>query len=185
MGRMRSWLRGLVLLPMLLACSSVLAAPDAGAAPEHRVKAAFVFKFADYVEWPVGAFARADSPVVFGVLGGEGLADELARLTAGRTIGGRAVVVRKLAVGEAWTGLHVAFVGGDDAKALADALAAGTGRPVLTITEAPAGAAVAGMINFVVVADKVRFDVALPRAEAARLKISSRLLAVARRVEAP
>jgi hypothetical protein len=80
--------------------------------------------------------------------------------------------------------LHVAFVGGD-ARGLAAALAAGTGRPVLTITAAPPGATTTGMINFVVVDDKVRFDVALPPADAARLKISSRLLAVARKVRAP
>ena len=178
-------LRVLLRLLLLVALALPVATRADTAAPEYRVKAAFVFKFGDYVEWPGDAFARADSPLVFGVLGADALADELARLTAGRTVGGRAVVVRKLAAGEAWTGLHVAFVGGDEPRQLAAALAAGAGKPVLTVTEAREGAATAGMINFVVVADKVRFDVALPDADAARLKISSRLLAVARRVEAP
>ena len=177
---------GVVLrLLMLVALVSPATTRADTAAPEHRVKAAFVYKFGDYVEWPADAFARADSPLVFGVLGADALADELARLTTGRTVAGRAIVVRKLAAGEAWTGLHVAFVGGDDPRQLAAALAAGAGKAVLTITEARDGAARTGMINFVVVADKVRFDVALPAAEAARLKISSRLLGVARKVDAP
>jgi hypothetical protein len=179
-----AWLRTVALFALLWSSSPAVAA-DAGAAPEYRVKAAFVYKFGDYVEWPPEAFARADSPLVFGVVENDVLADELARLAAGRTMGGRAVVVRKLAAGDSWTGLHVAFVGGDDADKLSAALAAGAGRPVLTVTETRAGSVVAGMINFVVVADKVRFDVALPAAEAAGLKISSRLLSVARRVDAP
>jgi hypothetical protein len=170
------------LLVLALASAQAFAAV---AAPEARVKAAFLLKFGDYVEWPADAFARGDSPVVLGVAGSDAVADELARLAAGRSVGGRAVVVRKLAEGEAWNGVHVAFVGGDDPGRLAAALAAGKGRPVLTITEAREASTVAGMINFVVVADKVRFDVDLPPAEAARLKISSRLLAVARRVVAP
>ena len=183
MRRAGAWWRSLALVALLLS-SPVAAAPPA-AAPEYRVKAAFVYKFCDYVEWPPGAFPAADSPLVFGVIGADALADELARLTAGRTVGGRAIVVRKLAPGQAWTGLHVAFVGGDDPDLLAAALAAGAGRPVLTVTEAREDAASRGMINFVLVDDKVRFDVAVPPADSARLKISSRLLAVARRVEAP
>lgn len=181
--RIAAVLRAFALLALWLSSLAHASGPDAGATPEYRVKAAFVYKFGDYVQWPADAFARADSPVVFGVLGSDALADELARLSAGRTLGGRDVVVRKLVAGEAWAGLHVVFVGGEDATRVAAALAAGAGRPVLTVTEARSGAA--GMINFVVVADKVRFDVALPPAEAARLKISSRLLAVARRVLAP
>ena len=178
MGRVAAWLRRIAVVALLASASF------ASASPGHRVKAAFVYKFGEYVEWPAEAFARADSPLVIGVSGADALADELERLTSGRSVGGRAIVVRKLAPGASWEGLHVAFLGGDDAKQLAGAIAAGAGRPVLTITEATEARA-AGMINFVVVEGKVRFDVALPAAEASRLKISSRLLGVARKVVVP
>jgi hypothetical protein len=178
-----AWRRWVVQAMLVVACL-VASAAQAQALPEAQVKAAFVFKFGDYVEWPPDAFARADDPVVFGVVGADRLADELARLAVGRKVGGRPVVVRKLAVDDALVGLHVVFVGGDDPARVAAALAAARDKPVLTVTEAREGAA-AGMINFVVVAGKVRFDVALPPAEAAQLKISSRLLAVARRVVPP
>ena len=173
------------LFACLLLVMGPVAATAAEAPIEVRVKAAFVYKFGDYVEWPAGTFARGDSPLEFGVVGADALADELARLTVGRKVGGRAITVRKLAADEAWTGLHVVFIGGGDASGRAAALAAGAGRPVLTITQARDGEAGAGMINLVVEAGKVRFDVALPAGEAARLKIRSRLLAVARTVQAP
>ena len=170
-----------LLAACLVACAGAAAAQAAPGTPEYRVKAAFVYKFCDYVEWPAGAFASADSPLVIGVLGADPLADELARLTAGRSIAGHALRVRRLAEGEAWTGLQVAFVGrGAEAQVAKPGVAP---PPVLVVSEAASGAPPGGMVNFVLVADKVRFDVALPAAEAAGLRISSRLLGVARRVE--
>lgn len=167
-----------LLAAALLAVSCTVLAQAGAATPEHRVKAAFVYKFCDYVEWPAGTFADPASPLVIGVLGSAAMADELDRLTAGRTVGERPVRVRRLVAGEAWVGLHVAFVGAgaENGVRVADA-------PVLVVSEAAAGTPPGGMVNFVVIADKVRFDVALPAAEAAGLKISSRLLGVARRVE--
>lgn len=153
-------------------------------ATEYRVKAAFVYKFGDYVEWPSDAFAAPSSPLVIGVVGADVLADELERIAVGRTIGGRQVVVRKLKYGAPLSGMHVIFVGQSDSRKLAAELDASKGQPALTVTESADGLRLGSMINFVVVSDKVRFDVALPSAEASRLKISSRLLAVARNVVA-
>jgi hypothetical protein len=151
-------------------------------APEYRVKAAFVYKFGDYIEWPADAFADSSSPLVIGVVGADALADELARIANGRTVGGRPVAVKKLKYGEPLSGLQVIFIGSSNSEQLAAVLDASKGRPALTITESEDGLRLGSAINFVVVSDKVRFDVALPSAETNRLKISSRLLAVARKV---
>ena len=168
-----------MLAAALLAVACVAGAQESHATPEHRVKAAFVYKFCDYVQWPAGAFADDGAPLVIGVLGSTAMADELARLTAGRSVGTRPVQVRRLAKGDAWSGLHVVFVGaGAEAQ-----LPTKAGAPVLLVSEAADRQPPGAMVNFVVVADKVRFDVTLPTAEAAGLKISSRLLGVARRVE--
>jgi len=149
---------------------------------EYRVKAAFLYKFGGYVEWPQGVFAKPDSPIAIGVIGAEALAEELARIVAGRTINGRPVTVRKLRPGEAVASLHVLFVGRSDSSRLADILAAAKGQPLLTVTETEEALELGSMINFVVVEDKVRFDVAPPPSESGNLKISARLLGVARKV---
>ena len=149
---------------------------------EYRVKAAFLYKFGGYVEWPDRSFARADSPVVIGVIGADTLADELAQIVSGRNVNGRPVLVRKLRPGDPIAGLHILFIGRVDRGRLAEILAAAKGQALLTVTESEEGLELGSMINFVVVDNKVRFDVAPPSTESDNLKISARLLGVARKV---
>jgi hypothetical protein len=149
---------------------------------EVRVKAAFLYKFGSYVEWPEGVFARPDSPVAIGVMGADALAEELAQIAAGHSVNGRPVSVRRLRAGDSIAGLQVLFIGRADAARLAEILASAKGRPLLTVTESEQALELGSMINFVVVDDKVRFDVALVPADLGSLKISARLLGVARKV---
>jgi len=153
-------------------------------ADEYRVKAAFLYKFGSYIEWPSGSFASADSPVTIGVMGAEALAEELAQIVAGRNVNGRPVLVRKLRPGDPIAGLHILFIGRVDRGRLAEILAAAKGQALLTVTESEEGLELGSMINFVVVENKVRFDVAPPPSESDNLKISTRLLGVARKVVA-
>lgn len=176
--------RGLALALAFLLAPASAAAQDQGRPAEMRIKAAFLYKFCDFVEWPPTAFAAPGDTFTIGVLGADALADELAAVVARRSVHGRPVVVRKLKRGAQPAGLHLLFVGGRDGAQLTDVLAAAKGRPTLTVTEAEEGGDPGSVINFVLVDDKVRFDVALPPAEAGGLKISARLLAVARRVVA-
>ena len=161
-------------------CNAQSGAEDA----EYRVKAAFLYKFGGYIEWPGQVFASADSPLAIGVMGADALADELAQLVAGRSVAGRPVTVRKLRPGDSIAGLHVLFVGRAESRRLAGILAAAKSRALLTVTESDDALELGSTINFVVVDDKVRFDVAPPPAESGNLKISARLLAVARKVVA-
>jgi hypothetical protein len=149
---------------------------------EPQIKAAFLYKFGGFVEWPAVAFARADSPFLIGVLGAESVAAELERLVAGRTVQGRALSVQRLKRADALTGVHLLFVGQSEAARLAEIVSAAKGRPLLIVTETENALTRGSMINFITVDDKVRFDVALPEAERGQLRISARLLAVARKV---
>ena len=149
---------------------------------EYKVKAAFLYKFISYVEWPARVFARADSPLVIGVIGTDTLGDELAEAVTDRTVNGRPVVVRKLQRGETVTELHILFIGRSEGVRVANALASTKGKAVLTVTESEDAFALGSVINLVVVENKVRFDVALQAAQQANLKISSRLLGLARKV---
>jgi hypothetical protein len=169
------------LLSVLLAgiWQSGLAVEDLTEA-EYRIKAAFLYKFGDYVQWPQSAFASPSGTFQIGVIGADTLADQLEQIVAGHTMADHPVIVRKLKAGEALNGLHLVFIGRSQGAKLTPLLDTLRGRPVLTVTESDSDTA--GVINFVVVDDKVRFDVLLPTAEEDSLKISARLLTVARRV---
>jgi uncharacterized protein DUF4154 len=164
------------------AIGSAPARAETAAVSERSVKAAFLYKFASYVEWPE-ASEMGGGPLTIGVLGSKDMAGELARITAGRTINERPVRVRRVMAGESLAGLQVLFVGEEPGAPIAKSLQPAIGLPILIVTDAPGALSRGSMINFTVERDRVRFEVSLPAAERVRLKLSSRLLAVAQRVE--
>jgi YfiR/HmsC-like len=177
----------LILRPCALVISLAIAPISAvaqvdRAAAETQIKAAFLYKFSAFVEWPPKAFARPDSPFTIGVIGADELAAELEQIVKGRTVLERAVVVRRMRRGESVAGVQMLFIGQSEDARLTEILATAKGQSVLTVTESQDALSHGSMINFVSVDDKVRFDVALPQAERGALKISARLLAVARKV---
>src|ERR1700739_5027400 len=105
-------------------------AQDATRAAEYKVKAAFLYKFASYVEWPPQVFDGPASPLVIGVVDSDNLSDELAEVVAGRTVGGRPVTVRKLARLEPAGAMHIAFIGSPGSVHFTDLLTSLKGRPV-------------------------------------------------------
>ena len=149
---------------------------------ETQVKAAYLFKFGNYVEWPDRAFANGGSPLQIGVIGADALADELTQLAAGRTINGRPVTVRKLRREDSMAGLNILFMGKLNSGRIAEILTATKGQPMLTVTESDDALAIGSMINFVIVDGKVRFEVAPRAAGQGNLSISARLLAAAYKV---
>jgi hypothetical protein len=166
---------------------AALASWSAGAAEEttpleQRVKAAFLYQFASYVEWPALAFAQPDTPVTIGVMGAEQLAAELKQLSAGRTVGGRKVEVRQVRPGETLAGINILFIGSTENARLAQVVQTAKSRAMLVVTEADGALYQGSMINFVIVDRRVRFEVALDSVERSGLKLSSRLLAVAQQV---
>ena len=182
-ARARAGAWWLAAMALLLALGSTCVRADSDAAVgEYRLKAAFLFKFLGFVEWPSTVFERPDAPFVIGVLGAKTLGDELGQTVAGRLVSGHPVQVRALGRGDAIAGLQVLFVGRAESGRVAAVVAAAGGQPLLVVTESDAGLAAGGGINFVVIDDKVRFDISLHPIEHAGLKVSARLLAVARNV---
>ena len=155
---------------------------------ERRVKAAFLYKFAGYVEWPPQAFAGPDDPVVIAVVGADAVAAELEQVVPGRRIGGRSITVHRLSRGESPEGEQILFIGRDVERAQAfELLSRARGKPMLTVTEADSGWPTGSVINFVIVDDKVRFEISAAAAGRNGLRLGSQLLAVARlaRTEPP
>lgn len=149
-------------------------------ATDVQVKAAFLYKFGAFVEWPPQAFAEPGAAFTIGVLGADAVAQELEQISAGRTVHGRPVAVRRVKRGEPLAGLHVLFVGQAEAARLEQILT--PAHALLVVTDAADGLPNGSIINFVPVENKLRFDIAIATAERMQLRISSRLLAVARKV---
>ncbi len=150
---------------------------------ERSVKAAFLYKFLGYVDYPEAATPGLGEPLVIGIRGADDVAEELRRIIVGRSMNGRSVVVRKLRPGEAVGKVHLLFIGAEDLAATENLLAAVRQTPVLTVTETGRNLRTDSVINFRVVDERVRFDVSLEAAEKNNLKLSSRLLAVAYKVQ--
>lgn len=162
--------RALLLLALLLPLCAF------AQALEHEVKAAYLFRFLSFVEWPASSFARPDSPIVIGVLGAEDVLDELRAIVPGRVVQGRPVAVRRVREGEGAAGLHLLFVGREASAQLARL---GPTHGVLVVSDSASGLDRGAVVNFVRSEGRVRFEVAVDAAAQRELKISSRMLAVA------
>ena len=170
------------LLALLLCAPGLRAiASEVEPALERRVKAAFLYQFIPYVEWPAQALGLPDAPFVIAIAGSDETVAEVGAVIGDRTVRDRPVVVRRWREGDLGGGVHVVYVRGQHPRLAAIARAAqATGT--LVVTETDTGLAQGGMINFQLVDGKVRFDIALSPSEKAGLRISSRLLSVAREV---
>jgi len=157
------------------------AAPDAPAL-ERRVKAAFLYKFLGYAEFPATAFSEAGGALQIVVVGSDDMAVELARIAAGRAVAGRQIAVRQVRADEPLPPAHLLFVAGADVERAARVLRAAPGA-FLTVTECDGGLRLGSVINFRIIDERVRFDVSLDAADRKNVKLSSRLLTVANRVQ--
>jgi len=172
-------------LTLFLAFAAPLcsAADESALAVQQRIKAAFLYKFAAYVEWPARVFSQPDTPIVIGVAGSEAIAHELEQVAVGRTIAGRPVTVRRLARGDSvGECCQILFIGAGERGRTAELLAGAQGHPVLTVTEVDAQHPKGSVINFLASEDRIRFDISREAAERNGLQLGSQLLRVARQV---
>jgi hypothetical protein len=165
----------------LLLAAPWLAHAQRAEATEASVKAAFLYKFAAYVEWPPDTLP-AGAPFTIGVIGSDAVAGELATLVPGRNIAGHPVVLRQLGEGDSPKGVQMLFVGGANPGRYAALIAAAQKGGALVVTESAHGLDAGAAINFVAANEHVGFEVSLESAQKSGLRISSRMLAVARRV---
>lgn len=148
---------------------------------ERQVKAAYLYKFSTFVEWPASSFARPDSPLVIGVADGDAFAAELERTVNGRTVNGHPLQVKRLKKGDAPAAVHILFIG--DRSMAQELLAQVRGQPVLTVSDRDDVYGMGSVINFVVANERLRFEVSLKAAASAGLHISARMLSAAYRVQ--
>ena len=174
----------LLLLCLMVACSVLTyAAPAAEPiVDEYQVKAAFLFNFAKFVEWPNEAFSDPNAPLVITVFGEDPFNGSL-EAVKGKLVNNRKLTIRRVKDIQEIGKSNVLFVSPSARKELARILEALQGQNVLTVGEDGAFTQYGGIINFVKEDNRVRFEVNVTAAERAGLKISSRLLALARIVK--
>ena len=148
---------------------------------EYQIKAAFLFNFAKFVEWPPAAFAEATSPMVIGILGENPFRDDLERTIRGKTINNRPLVIKEFRSPAEATNCHVLFISTSEKQRLPEILKSLHGTSVLTVGETDRFIETGGMINFVAEGNKIRFQINEVAAKSAGLKISSKLSSLASR----
>jgi hypothetical protein len=152
-------------------------------ASEYAIKAAFLYNFAKFTEWPPESAGKADDPITLCVVGEDPFGNILNQTIEGKTVRGRRMVIWRLRPGEDLKGCQIAFIGSPERSQMQAILERLKGAGVLTVGDSEGFAALGGMINFTKVDNKVHFNVNVNAAERARLKISSKLLSLAKIVK--
>jgi hypothetical protein len=179
-----------ILARILLLCLYIVAGAMDGLGPlqsasaqssslEYQVKAAFLFQFFKFVEWPQAALPAANQSICIGVLNGGPMTTAL-QSVEGKEIKGRRVVVRGFKKLEDLEFCHILFISSELEGRLAEILDRLKGTSTLTVSDIDGFARRGGMINFITVENKVQFEINAEAAERAKLQISSHLLRLAR-----
>jgi hypothetical protein len=170
----RSPISGIAASVIGLLLSMSAAAQDVGTA----IKATYLYKFPPYIEWPDDTLGHAAQfPIC--LVGADPFGPLLDRAVGGQQIAGRPIVIRRLAAFDAGAGCLIVFAAGP----VHDILAAAQGSPVLTVTDVGQDAPDKGMINIVIVDNRVRFEIDDKAAARAGFTISSKLLSLALNIQ--
>jgi len=175
------WLPALVLMG-LFAGTAPAALAQAEVLEEYQVKAAFLFQFTKFIEWPSEAFPDANAPFSICVAGADPFGSTLNQLFHQKTVGQRRLELRRSAHGEDLQGCQILFISASERKRFPAILEKVKAAPVVTVSEDDRFIQSGGVINFILSDERVRFDINLNVAEGKGLKFSSRLLSVARTV---
>ena len=165
-----------------IALQVLVAVAQAQSATEYQVKAAFLFNFAKFVEWPADTFLNADAPLQVCVLGHDPFGSDFEQIVADKTVNGHRIeIVHPEGIPQA-RACQILFVAPPEKQQMKQILLDLKGANVLTVGDADGFAKAGGIIGFVVDDGRVRFEVNLKAAELAHLKLSARLLTVAKSV---
>lgn len=168
-------------LSALLVLAALFPGP-ARAEQEYDVKAAYLFKFTKFVEWPAAAFEDAQSPFVVGIVGRDPFNGEFDRVVAGNTVGKRPLQVKHLGATDIadLRSCQMLFVSASERRRLRDILEALEDRPVLVVGESDDFARSGGMMGFALRENRIGIEINPEATRRARLKISSQLLNIAK-----
>jgi hypothetical protein len=168
-----------------LACALAVATPQTAASEgpsEYEVKAAFLFNFSKYVDWPEGALPGPADRIVICVLGENPFGTLLAEDVRDKRVNGRELAVHEAKSLSATAGCHIVFIASSEQARLDEIIGRLGDRPVLTVSDAESVADRGVILGLTLKDNRVRFEVNLVAARRAGLKLSSQLLKLAIRV---
>ena len=171
---------------VVLACLSMLRASVSFARstpPEYMIKAAYLYHFAMFVDWPAEAFASKNAPIVIGIVGNDPFGPAIDDTVRDKRIDGRPLVVKRLDWAQDLRQCHILFLA--DGGRIADLVRRLGGLSVLIVGETQDLASHGAVINFRIEDNRVRFDINVDAAKRSHLTISSQLLNLARIVRTP
>ena len=145
---------------------------------EYQVEATYLYNFSQFVQWPAGSTTAANSFNIC-VLGQDPFGPVLNAILADETIAGKSVLARQIPTLPEALHCQVLFISSSESGRLKEILTTLRGASVLTVSDLPQFTQHGGMVQFVLVQDRVRFEVNLAATESARLTLSSELLKVA------
>jgi uncharacterized protein DUF4154 len=152
---------------------------------EYPLKLVFLFNFTKYVEWPSDVYKNPGDPLSICIVGDDPFAPDLEEALRARKVGGHPVEVRQVKPGDMLRACHIVFIPATANARARDIVKELNGTSTLTVGETEGFAALGGIMNFKVEANRLRFEVNSVAAKNARLKISSRLLSIATIVNVP
>jgi hypothetical protein len=144
---------------------------------EYEVKAAFLYKFASFVEWLPEA---ANKTLCIAVIGDDRFGGALDEVVKGKSVNGRGFSIQRFKSGREAAGCQIVFISGSEKKRVRAILDQLEVPGILTVSEIPGFCEAGGMVNFEILEDKVRFEINPDAAERGGLKVSSKLLSVAK-----
>jgi hypothetical protein len=174
----------LILLGMcfLALCSPLDSSAQTPISKEYQIKAAFLFNFAQFVEWPSESYTNADQPFTIGILGEDPFGPALEQTIEGETIHSRKLIILRSQRAEDLKDCQIIFISKSEKSRVADILPKLTSRRILTVSEIPGFTSRGGIINFYLDDNKVRFEINRANAQRAGLLISSQLLSLGKLV---
>lgn len=170
---------GLAVAPTAAAQQS---APVSGVG-EYEIKAAFLFRFLQLVEWPESAFASPKSPMIIGILSPDPFGNALEQIVSGEQIDARSIEIRRAEDPQALQPCHLLFVPQTGVSQIGSAQLESLPQGVLLVGESPDFLERGGMVNFYPQDKRIRFEIHPARVEKAGIRVRSRLLRLARVVE--
>jgi hypothetical protein len=174
-----------VVAALVLGAAVTRAQPEPPSPTEYEVKAAFLYNFTRFVEWPPEGLRDPGAPFVIAIVGRDPFGAVLDETVAGKTAGGRPIEVRRVPRVEEARDAQIVFVSSAERSNIA-AILKELDRPgILTVGDTDGFAMRGGAINFTMQARKVRFEINPAVTEQAGLKVSSQLLKLATLVAGP
>jgi len=177
----RKWLLGFVCL--WLAGNGLVGAEKSAGVGEYQVKAAYLYNFTKFTDWPASAFASPNAPMVIGIVGEDPFGKTMDDVVSGEIVRDHPLVVKRLRPDEDLRSCHVLFISRSESKQLPALLEKLKGSPVLTAGDTSDFAEQGGMVNFLLDQKTVKLEINQAAVEAAGLQISGKLLKLARIVK--